>query len=415
MATNAAIDALQPYPFERLRALKANLQPPAEQTHIPLSLGEPKHAPPDFVLAALTDPERMRLSLGSYPATRGSDALREAMAAWLQRRFAAPVDPETQVLPVAGTREALFSLAQALLSGASNARVLLPNPFYQIYEGATLMRGAQPLYLPASAANGYVPDFDSVPEPLWRDVELVYVCTPGNPTGVVSSIEQLQRLLTLAERYDFIVASDECYSEIYRDEEQPPPGLLSAAAQMGNGDYRRVLVLNSLSKRSNLPGLRSGLIAGDATLLARFLKYRTYHGCALPNHTQQVSTLAWQDEQHVIENRDAYRTKFVTVLPILQPHYDIATPAGGFFSWLPVPESDAPGLTSDCHFAARLFCEQHVTVLPGSFLSRTPQIALGATDDGSNPGIGHVRIAWVAPLSECTEAAERLARFAALE
>lgn len=402
--TNSAIDTLRPYPFERLKALKANLHGPADKSHIALSLGEPKHPAPDFVIRALTDPELMRASLGSYPATRGSDALRHAMAQWLSGRFAVNVDPETQVLPVAGTREALFALAQALLSGAAGARVMMPNPFYQIYEGAALMRNAKPAFLPADPDRGYLPDFQSVPESLWRSVELVYLCTPGNPTGAVSSLEQLQELLRLAERYDFVVASDECYSEIYSDESAPPPGLLGAAASMGNTEYQRVLVLNSLSKRSNLPGLRSGLVAGDARLLERFLKYRTYHGCALPSHTQQVSAMAWQDETHVVANRAAYREKFQAVMPILAPHYPVTTPAGGFFCWLPVPDGD------DEAFAAALFQEQHITVLPGSYLGRTPPAGDAAA--GKNGGAGHVRIAWVAPLAECIEAAHRLAEFA---
>lgn len=407
VAINRAIDELRPYPFERLRALKATLQPPPDKHHIALSLGEPKHAAPDFVIKALTDPALMRASLGSYPATRGSEELRAAMAQWLSNRFHTHVDPETQVLPAAGTREALFALAQALLSGTPGARVMMPNPFYQIYEGAALMRGAEPAFLSADPDRGYLPNFDTVPEALWRSVELVYLCTPGNPTGAVSSTRQLQQLLELAERHDFIVASDECYSEIYNDEATPPPGLLSAAEQMGNTEYKRVLVLNSLSKRSNLPGLRSGLVAGDAALLERFLKYRTYHGCALPNHTQQVSAMAWQDEAHVVANRAAYRDKFETLMPILQPHYPVATPAGGFFCWLPVPDGD------DEAFAAALFREQHVTVLPGSYLGRTPRAEEADKGNmGRNGGAGHVRIAWVAPAAECVEAAQRLAQFA---
>lgn len=428
MPSNPAIAQLLPYPFERLTALKQAITPPTSLAHIALSLGEPKHPAPDFVIEALGDPALLRASLGTYPATRGSDALRDAMAQWLSRRFAVSVSAQTQVLPVAGTREGLFAIAQALLSGRAGARVIVPNPFYQIYEGAALMRGAKPLYLPCDADNQFLPDFGSVPEPLWRDVELVYLCTPGNPTGAVSSLAALQELLTLADRHDFIVVSDECYSEIYADEQTPPAGLLTAAAQMGNPEFRRALVFNSLSKRSNLPGLRSGLIAGDAQLLAQFLKYRTYHGCALPSHTQQVSTLAWQDETHVVENRRAYRAKFDAIEPILAPHFTITAPAGSFFSWLPVrapaaQESGSVELSADAAFAAQLFREQHVTVLPGSFLGRDvqPELALRGRcsgqsprqGPGTNPGNGYVRVAWVAPLSECVDGARRLAAFAA--
>ena len=279
--TNPAIDRLQPYPFERLSAIKQALRAPADKTHIALSLGEPKHAAPDFVIEALTDSDRLRNSLGTYPVTRGSDALRDAMAAWLGRRFGVTVDPESQVLPVAGTREALFSLAQALLSGQTTARVAMPNPFYQIYEGAALLGRAEPLYLPCLAEHGYQPDFGTLEPSDWRNIELLYLCSPGNPTGAVASQAELCRLIELAHRYNFVIAADECYSEIYPHEQLPPPGLLAAAAAMGHSDFSRCIVLNSLSKRSNLPGLRSGLVAGDARLLAQFLKYRTYHGCAL--------------------------------------------------------------------------------------------------------------------------------------
>ncbi len=393
--TNPALARLHPYPFERLAQMKAGLSPPADKTHIALSLGEPKHPAPDFVVAALSEPSALRASLGAYPTTRGSDELREAMALWLSRRYATYVDPAHQVLPVAGTREALFSVAQALLSGRSSALVGLPNPFYQIYEGAALIGNAQLLYLPCSSERNYQPDWDQISPSTWRNLELLYLCSPGNPTGAVASGADLRRLLALAHEYDFIIASDECYSEIYPDDAQPPVGLLQAATAAGDPGFHRCLVFNSLSKRSNLPGLRSGLVAGNAELLAQYLKYRTYQGCALPAHTQAVSALAWADEAHVVANRLAYREKFNAVLPVLAPHFPVKTPEGGFFYWLPVPGDDIS-------FASTLFESEHVTVLPGSFLGR----------GNPNPGAGHVRIAWVAPLAECHEAAARIARFA---
>ncbi|MGI9327690.1 MAG: succinyldiaminopimelate transaminase [Pseudomonadales bacterium] len=393
--TNPALARLHAYPFERLAQMKGTLTAPADKPHIALSLGEPKHPAPDFVVKALSEPSALRASLGAYPTTRGSDALREAMAQWLSRRYGIRVDPARQVLPVAGTREALFSVAQALLSRRSSAIVGLPNPFYQIYEGAALMGNAQPLYLPCTGERNYQPDWERISPSTWRNLELLYLCSPGNPTGAVASETDLRKLLALAHEYDFVIASDECYSEIYPDEAQPPVGLLQAAAAAGDPEFHRCLVFNSLSKRSNLPGLRSGLVAGNAELLAQYLKYRTYQGCALPAHTQAVSALAWADEAHVAANRLAYREKFNAVLPVLAPRFSVNSPEGGFFYWLPVPGDDVS-------FASALFESEHITVLPGSFLGR----------GDPNPGSGHVRIAWVAPLTECREAAARLARFA---
>ncbi|MEM1230508.1 MAG: succinyldiaminopimelate transaminase [Pseudomonadota bacterium] len=398
---NSALDALKPYPFARLAELKAGLRPPGDREHIALSIGEPRHAAPDFVIAQLSDPAFLRQSLGTYPATRGTPALREALADWLQRRFGAPVDPETQVLPVAGTREALFSIAQAVLDPKRDSVVAMPNPFYQIYEGAALLGGGRPRYLPTLAEQGYRPDFDALTPADWREIDLLYLCTPGNPAGATLSLADLQQLLALAHEHDFVIVSDECYSEIYADESAPPPGLLTATTALGDSAHHRALVFNSLSKRSNLPGLRSGLVAGDAALLDGYLRYRTYQGCALPVHTQAVSALAWADEAHVRHNRVLYREKFDAVDPILKRIAPVQRPAGGFFYWLPVPGDDRA-------FAAQLFESEHVTVLPGQFLGRPAGAA------GLNPGAGHVRIALVADLPQCLEGAERIARCEAL-
>tara|TARA_R110002110_G_scaffold133783_1_gene316409 strand:- start:2905 stop:4095 length:1191 start_codon:yes stop_codon:yes gene_type:complete len=388
---NTLLDRLQPYPFEKLRALFADLQPPADRPHIPLSIGEPRHPSPQFVLDAVA--AHLPL-LANYPATRGEDSLREAIAAWLQRRFQlTAVDPQTQVLPVNGTREALFAFAQAVVTAGPEAMVLSPNPFYQIYEGATLLAGAEPGFVNATAASGHLPDFASVPESWWRRCQLLYICSPGNPSGAVMSIPQLQALVERAQKYDFIIASDECYSEIYSDEAAPPPGLLQACARMGNDSYRRCVVFHSLSKRSNLPGLRSGFVAGDAAVLADFLRYRTYHGCAMPLHHQHASSAAWRDEEHVRVNRQRYREKFDAVLAILAGHMQVQRPDAGFYLW---PET--PG--SDTDFARQLYARQHVTVVPGSYLARD-------TDSG-NPGANRIRMALVASQEDCVQAAQRM-------
>jgi len=338
---NPDLDKLHPYPFEKLQALKAGTTPPADRPHIALSIGEPRQAAPAFVL----------------------DVLR---AGWLEQRFALPaggVDPETQVLPVTGTREALFAFAQAVVDRTRDAAVLLPNPFYQIYEGAALLAGAEPVYLNTEAENGFVPDFDAVPDAVWERCQLLYLCSPGNPTGAVLDIDTLRKVMALAERHDFVIAADECYSEIYFDEARPPVGLLQAAAAAGNPGFRRCVVFHSLSKRSNLPGLRSGFVAGDAEVLARFLRYRTYHGCAMPLHHQAASIAAWGDEAHVVENRRHYRERFDAVLEILSPVLDVQRPEAGFYLWTPTP-------IPDTDFARGLFAAENVTVLPGSFLSR---------------------------------------------
>jgi N-succinyldiaminopimelate aminotransferase len=394
---NPDLDKLQPYPFERLAALKAGVAAP-DKSPIALSIGEPKHATPELIRAALL--EHAETGLARYPLTQGLPALRQAIAAWLTRRFALPpesIDPERQILPVAGTREALFAFAQAVVDRrAPRPRVLMPNPFYQIYEGATLLAGAAPVFLPCTADTGYLPDFDAVPDTTWDDCQLLYLCSPGNPSGAVIPQAQLEALIERAERHDFVIAADECYSEIYADESRPPPGLLQAAAAIGNDSYRRCVVFHSLSKRSNAPGLRSGFVAGDGDVLARFLRYRTYHGCALPLHHQHASIAAWNDEAHVRENRALYRRKFDDVLAVLDGCLEVERPEAGFYLWPRTPGDDE-------HFARDLFAQQHVTVLPGSYLGRA--------GDGANPGAGHVRMALVAGVDECSDAAHRIHEF----
>lgn len=393
---NPDLNRLQPYPFEKLNALKASVPAPDPAlSPIAFSIGEPKHPPPDLALDALRD------NLGEvsrYPATRGLPELREAIANWLQRRFKLPdIDPGHQVLPVNGTREALFAFAQAVVNrNTDNPLVVSPNPFYQIYEGAALLAGAGLHFIHCRAADGYQPDFDAVPDTVWRDCQLIYLCSPGNPSGAVIPREALKKLIDLSDRHDFVIASDECYSEIYFDESKPPVGLLQVCAELGRNDFRRCVVFHSLSKRSNLPGLRSGFVAGDATVLEKFLLYRTYHGCAMSAPTQLASIAAWRDEQHVIENRQCYREKFHRVLDILQPVTAIERPGAGFYLWLPTP-------VDDTEFAARLYSEENVTVLPGQFISRQ--------FEGINPGANHVRIALVAELEQCIDGAKRLRRF----
>ena len=384
---------LQPYPFEKLAALKAGALPPADKYPITLSIGEPQHESPALVVAALVE---QLGGLANYPLTKGTPALRESIAAWLTRRFglkSGSVDPERHVLPVNGAREALFSFAQAVIDRNEKPLVVMPNPFYQIYEGAAFLAGAEPWYHNTGAATGFAPDFDSVPDDVWRRCQLIYICTPGNPSGAVIRAAALHRLIELADRHDFIIASDECYSEIYPDETQPPLGLLEACKQLGRDDYRRCVVFHSLSKRSNLPGLRSGFVAGDAGILKDYLRYRTYHGCALPPPVQAASIAAWGDEEHVRLNRERYRHKFAAVLDILQSMLNVQAPDAGFYLWPETPIDDE-------NFVRGLYAAQNVTVLPGSYLSRAAQ--------GSNPGARRVRIALVPALPDCVEAARRI-------
>ncbi len=393
---NPDLQRLQAYPFEKLASLKAGVTPPAGLSHIAWSIGEPKHAAPSFVrdrLIAHLD------ELSNYPVTRGMDTLRQVIASWLTRRFKLhndAINPDTQVLPVSGTREALFSFAQAVIDRNRDSLVLMPNPFYQIYEGAALLAGAEPYFMNTTQATAFLPDFDGIPAEVWRRCQLIYICSPGNPTGRVIPLAQLQKLIALAEQYDFIIASDECYSELYFDESTPPVGLLEAAHALGHKDYRRCVVFHSLSKRSNLPGLRSGFVAGDARILADYYRYRTYQGCALPPPIQHASIAAWSDENHVRENRTLYRQKFQRVIEILQDVLPVSQPAGGFYLWPELPIGDE-------QFTRNLYAQQNITVLPGRYLSRDAH--------GENPGAGHVRMALVADQAQCEQAALRIREF----
>jgi N-succinyldiaminopimelate aminotransferase len=390
---NPDLSRLQPYPFERLASLTSGIRPPRELAPIVLSIGEPRHATPGFIVEEMITHLH---GLSQYPTTRGVAPLRESIAAWLTGRFRLPpgsIDPGRHVLPVNGTREALFAIAQCLIDRTADPLVVMPNPFYQIYEGAALLGGAQPWFLNTTPATGFLPDFEAVPAAIWSRCQLLYLCSPGNPTGAVQDISTLEALLELADRHDFVIAADECYSEIYPDEHSPPPGLLQAAAAAGRDDFRRCLVFHSLSKRSNAPGLRSGFVAGDARLIDAFLRYRTYHGCAMPPATQAASVRAWRDETHVAHNRTLYREKISAVIDVLRPVLDLTEPGGGFYLWPETP-------IDDCEFTRGLLARHNVTVLPGSFLSRTAQ--------GTNPGTNRVRMALVAPLEDCIEAARRI-------
>jgi N-succinyldiaminopimelate aminotransferase len=395
---NPLLRRLQPYPFERLRQLFAGVTPNPAYRPISLGIGEPRHPAPEFVKQALC--AALDSGLSSYPATAGERTLKEAAAAWLQRRYGVEVDPGTQLLPVNGTREALFSLTQTVVDGSrADAVVICPNPFYQIYEGAALLAGATPWYVPSDPARNFAVDWDSVPPEVWARTQMVFACSPGNPTGAVMPLDEWQKLFELSERYGFVIASDECYSEIYfRDE--PPLGALQAATQLGRPDFRNLVMLTSLSKRSNVPGLRSGFAAGDADIMRRFLLYRTYNGSAMSLPVQAASIAAWGDEQHVIANREQYRRKFAAVTPMLGAVLDVALPDAAFYLWAGV---DAQRFGSDTAFARALYAHYNVTVLPGSYLAREFQ--------GINPGANRVRMALVAEIDECIEAAERIVRF----
>jgi len=394
---NPLLSKLQPYPFERLRQLFAGVKPNPIQRPISLGIGEPKHATPPFIQQALTD--ALASGLSGYPATAGEPALRQACAAWVERRYGLKLDAATEVLPVLGSREALFSLTQTVVDPTrAGATVVSPNPFYQIYEGAALLAGATPHFVPSDPARNFAPDWDSVPAQVWAHTQLVFVCSPGNPTGAVMPLSEWQKLFALSDEHGFVIASDECYSEIYfRDE--PPLGGLEAAAQLGRS-FERLIAFTSLSKRSNVPGLRSGFVMGDAALLKQFLLYRTYHGSAMSPVVQAASIAAWGDEAHVVENRNLYRTKFAQVTPVLAEVLDVKLPDASFYLWAGVP---AGWQGDDAAFAKALYEKEHVTVLPGSYLAREV--------NGFNPGRGRVRMALVAETAECLEAAERIARF----
>ena len=391
---NPGLEHLQPYPFERLAALRVGLTPDPALSAINMSIGEPQHQTPAFILDALRE---ALPNLAKYPATKGTDDLRQAVAGWLVRRFrlpAAALNPDTMVLPANGTREALFAVAQTFIDARDReALVAMPNPFYQIYEGAALLAGASPFYLPCPAELGFLPDLAAVPDAIWARCRLVYVCSPANPSGAVLSRDDYRALLALADRHDFIVVSDECYSELYHDEANPPCGLLEAAWADGRTNFERCIVMHSLSKRSNAPGLRSGFIAGDPTLMAQFLRYRTYHGAAMPLQVQIASAAAWRDEGHVELNRTLYRAKFDAVTPLLATVSAVSRPAGGFYLW-PAVDGD------ECALCAKLIQHANVTTLPGSFLAR---------DAGrGNPGAHRLRIALVAEFDECLTAARRI-------
>lgn len=390
------LSKLHRYPFEKLRQLLEGLQVKSNQDPIPLTLGEPQHPLPPAIGEAILE---NLAEFARYPSTPGIPELRLAIANWLVSRFGlkpGSIDPERQILPAAGTREALFAFAQLVVDPADNPLVLMPNPFYQIYEGAALLAGAEAFYLNTVEQNRFLPDFDQVSESIWRRCQLIYICNPGNPTGSVIPLEQLQRLIELALRHDFVIASDECYSEIYLDEANPPPGLLQAAQAMQLDDFSRCVVFHSLSKRSNAPGLRSGFVAGDAKIIAQFARYRSYHGSTLPLPIQRASIAAWSDETHVHENRRLYREKFSAVQEILKADLALEIPEAGFFLWPKTP-------IADTDFTRDLFVTQHVSVLPGRYLSRPAE--------GIDPGEHRVRIALVAAPEVCVEAAQRIKHY----
>ena len=402
---NPLLGRLHPYPFERLRVLFAGTTGNPALRPISLGMGEPKHPTPAFIAQALADAvNRVPSGLASYPATAGEPALRSAFTAWLRRRYALEVDAATQVLPVNGSREALFALAQTIVDpraavgqmGAGDLPlVICPNPFYQIYEGAALLAGAEPYFVAADPARNFAQDWDRVPDAVWSRTQLLFVCSPGNPTGAVMPLAQWQKLFALSDRFGFVIASDECYSEIYfRDE--PPLGGLEAAQRLGRTGFRNLIAFTSLSKRSNVPGLRSGFVAGDAALIKQFLLYRTYHGSAMGPVVQAASIAAWADEEHVVANRAMYRDKFARVTPLLAEVMDVRLPDAGFYLWAGVRGSDT-------EFARELFALYNVTVLPGSYLARDAQ--------GHNPGAQRIRMALVAETAECEEAAQRIVQF----
>ena len=393
---NPRLDLLHAYPFERLARLKAGVTPPQGLAHIAMSIGEPQHTPPAFVL------EKLRASLdqvGSYPATGGLPEFRAACGRWLERRFGLRAESvaDNMVLPVNGTREALFAFVQAVVDERREPLVAMPNPFYQIYEGAALLAGAEAYLIDAGVETGYMPDLEAVPDAVWRRCQVLFLCSPANPTGAVLSLQYLRRALELAERHDFIIAADECYTELYLDERSPPPGLLQACQAAGNDQFKRCVVFHSLSKRSSVPGLRSGFVAGDAEILKRFLLYRTYHGSAMAVPTQLASIAAWQEDQHAAENRRLYQEKFAQVLSILAPVMKVERPAGAFYLWPDVGGDDE-------RFTRELFAKKNLTVLPGSYLARD-------NGRGMNPGAGRVRISLVAGVLQCVEAAERIRDF----
>ena len=393
---NPLLSKLQPYPFEKLRQLFGGVTPNPDFSAISLGIGEPKHPTPTFIQQALAD----NLSgLATYPTTAGSDSLRQAICGWLERRYQLPtLNPATEVLPVNGSREALFALAQVVIDPAAKAVVVCPNPFYQIYEGAAFLAGAEPFFVNSDPERNFAPDFSTVPAEVWPRVQLLYICTPGNPTGAVLTLNDWKTLFSLSDQHGFVIASDECYSEIYFGDSQPL-GALQAAHQLGRG-YQRLIAFSSLSKRSNVPGMRSGFVAGDAAILKQFLLYRTYHGSAMSPSIQAASIAASNDEHHVQENREKYIQKFKQVTPMLAEVLDVALPDAGFYLWAKV---DKLANITDAEYAKRLYAEYNVTVLPGSYVARDAH--------GSNPGANRIRMALVAEVDECLEAAQRIVDF----
>jgi N-succinyldiaminopimelate aminotransferase len=393
---NPLLSRLHPYPFERLHALTRDVARPA-LTPISLGLGEPKHATPSLITEALSAHLK---GLSSYPATAGEPALRQSFVSWLTRRYGVELNPATQVLPVNGSREALFALAQVVIDPTrKDATVVCPNPFYQIYEGAALLAGATTCFVNSDPSRNFGADWSSVPADVWAKTHLLYVCSPGNPTGAVMPLAEWKLLFELSDRHGFVIASDECYSEIYfRDE--APLGSLEAAVQLGRPDFRNLIAFTSLSKRSNVPGMRSGFVAGDAAVIQQFLLYRTYHGSAMSPTLQQASIAAWNDEQHVIANRDKYRQKFAQVTPLLASVLGVALPDAGFYLWVDVSKTSVP---DDIEFALGLLAQYNVSVLPGSLLAREAH--------GINPGAGRIRLALVAETGECLEAAQRIVSY----
>ena len=400
---NPRLGLLQAYPFERLRQLFANVTPNPALRPISLGLGEPRHPTPAFIQQAMAAAIVASPSgLAAYPATAGESGLRETFTRWLKKRYGLDVDPANQVLPVNGSREALFALTQTIVNATPGATsdagpplVVCPNPFYQIYEGAALLAGAQPYFVASDPTRNFAPDWDSVPAAVWARTQLLFVCSPGNPTGAVMQLPEWKKLFDLSDQHGFVIASDECYSEIYFRDEAPLGGM-EAAAALGRADFHNLVSLTSLSKRSNVPGMRSGFVAGDAAIMKQFLLYRTYHGCAMSPVVQAASRVAWADEQHVAENRALYRSKFAHFTPLLSEVLDVALPDAGFYLWARVQGNDTD-------FARELFALYNVTVLPGTFLARDGQ--------GANPGAQRIRMALVAEIAECVEAAQRIVKF----
>lgn len=393
---NPNLNLLQPYPFQKLRHLFENIRRNTALPAIELQIGEPKHATPEFIRQALVDHLN---GLSTYPTTQGLPTLRQAIAEWAIKRYRLKaIDPDTQIIPVNGSREALFSFAQTVIDSSSVGRpvVVCPNPFYQIYEGAALLAGATPTFINTLPENRFKLDFAQLSEQAWSRTQLIYVCTPNNPTGSVMALDDWEALFALSDRYGFVVAADECYSEIYFDEVKPPLGALDAANQLGRTDFNRLVVFNSLSKRSNVPGLRSGFVAGDAKILEKFLLYRTYHGSAMNPSAQAASTVAWRDEEHVIQNRRLYAQKFSDALSILSEVMTVQMPDAGFYLWIQTPISDTT-------FTRQLYQDYNVTVLPGSYLARDAHAI--------NPGKNYVRVALVTSPQECAEAMHRIKSF----